>query len=106
MCVANSQCTVGITLVYSLAYCSGLRLRANGSFFSLPVIHIYLMPQAYVLLVYLAITTKKPKFIAFASCLGGLLLLIACNVLVRTVLNTHSTFMRFCKRCCGTAGPR
>lgn len=47
--------------------------------------------QAYVLLVYLAITTKNPKYIAFASCLGGLFLLIACNILVRTLLSTSLT---------------
>lgn len=37
-----------------------------------------------MLLVYLAITTQRPKYIVFSSCLGGLFLLIACNILVRT----------------------
>ncbi|CAM9369005.1 unnamed protein product [Ectocarpus sp. 12 AP-2014] len=36
---------------------------------------------AYVVLVYIAVNTKKPKYIAFVSCLGGLVLLIAGNVL-------------------------
>jgi len=42
-------------------------------------------PQAYVVLVYLAVTTRRPKYIAFCSCLGGVFLLIAYNVLVRNV---------------------
>ncbi|CAM9992662.1 unnamed protein product, partial [Pylaiella littoralis] len=36
---------------------------------------------AYVVLVYLAVTTQKPKYIAFSSCLGGMFLVIALNVL-------------------------
>ncbi|CAM9423876.1 unnamed protein product [Ectocarpus fasciculatus] len=36
---------------------------------------------AYVVLLYIAVTTKKPKYIAFVSCLGGLVLLIGGNVL-------------------------
>lgn len=45
----------------------------------------YLPCQAYVVLVYIAVTTKKPKYIAFVSCLGGVVLLIAGNVLVRNL---------------------
>ncbi|CAM9854203.1 unnamed protein product [Ectocarpus sp. 8 AP-2014] len=36
---------------------------------------------AYVVLIYIAVNTKKPKYIAFVCCLGGLVLLIAGNVL-------------------------
>lgn len=73
----------------------------------------YLPCQAYVVLVYIAVNTKKPKYIAFVSCLGGLVLLIAGNVLVRIihfVYSTRNVFSRvgsifLCRNCVPSTVP-
>lgn len=64
----------------------------NGSNDNLPPEHKWLCSQAYVTLVYLAVTTKRPKYIVFSSVLASVFLLIAYNIRVSYLSSSRFEF--------------